>query len=99
MVQAPALANIIEANGQNILSVFAAQFPMAQQAREKGRVQCSLRVTEAQTQKIREGFMSLKRPDKVEMFTGSEFDKSTGVDLSQIQLYGFLGNMVYCGPE
>ena len=79
--------------------VFAAQFPMAQQAREKGRVQCSLRVTEAQTEKIREGFVSLKRPDKVEMFTGSEFDKSTGVDLSQIQLYGFLGNMVYCGPE
>ena len=62
-------------------------------------MQCSLRVTEAQTEKIREGFVSLKRPDKVEMFTGSEFDKSTGVDLSQIQLYGFLGNMVYCGPE
>ena len=97
LVQAPNISSVIESNTQNILSVFSAQFPMAQQAREKGRVQSLLRVTEAQVQKIKEAIMSCKRPGDVELFTGSELEK--GADLSQVHLYGFLGNMLYCGPE
>ena len=95
MVQVPSLCNVIESNAQSILSVFAAQFPMSPQARERGRVQSPLKVTEAQLQKIKEGVASFKRGDNVKFFEGS--DKS--LDLSQVHLFGFMASMVYCGPE
>ena len=87
------LASIMEAGCGNILSVFAAQFPTAQQAREKGRVQSLLKVPEAQESKMKEAVMSMTRTD-VEIWGDKEFG-----DLSNFHLYGFMGNMIYAGPE
>ena len=97
MVRVPSLATIIEGNSQNILSVFAAQFPMAPAAREKGRVQSPLKVTGGQLQKIQEGFCSFLRKDGVNLWPESEQKEAS--DLRTVHLYGFLGNMVYAGPE
>ena len=95
LVKALSLSSIVEGNSQNILSVFAAQFPMAPQAREKGRVQSQLKVTDAQLQKIQEGFCGFARKNGVCMWP----DEKPHQDLRMVHLYGFLGNMVYTGPE
>ncbi|CAE7781235.1 unnamed protein product, partial [Symbiodinium sp. CCMP2456] len=95
MVRVPSLATIIEGNSQNILSVFAAQFPMAPAAREKGRVQSPLKVTGGQLQKIQEGFCSFLRKAGVNMWPEPESEHKEASDLRMVHLYGFLGNMVY----
>ena len=99
IVKAPNLGTIIEGNTQNILAVFAAQFPMAPQAREKGRVQSPLKVTDSQMQKIQEAMYGFAQKDKASLWPTPSKEKDKVGDIGQVQIFGFLGNMVYAGPE
>ena len=88
--------DVVMQHCKQTLGVFAVQFPVSKQAKEKGRCRCPARMADSAVSKIQEILKPTMR-DGVSFLKGGPDTAAAGSH--GLAFFGYTQSMVYCGPE